>query len=266
VVVREAIILHKIIKPKNLFSCDAAETYCFPDIFKDAGLINEADPKETGLSFQRVYALAAPGLPGESSSGSFRKAGLDERRMMKEKALESQQKEAEAYQKGVQDGYKDGRKAGFAEGLKEIENVLHSLQQAMQEIKKLRKELCLKAEKETVSLSLAIARKILTQEPATNPRVIAGVVKKTFEAIAINAPLRIRINPSELAYLRERRDLIPIEGDVTFVEDASISCGGCLVESLSGDVDARIESQLEMIAEAFLPGLEKNSRELEELA
>jgi len=66
--------------------------------------------------------------------------------------------------------------------------------------------------------------------------------------------------------MRERRHLIPIEGDVTFVEDASISCGGCMVESLSGDVDARIESQIEMIAEAFLPGLEKISRELEEMA
>jgi flagellar assembly protein FliH len=254
--------LHKIIKSQGPFSCVAAETYCFPDIFKGAGLIDETDPKETRSPFHRVYADAASNLPGEPSSGSFRKAGLDERRMMKERALEAQQKEAEAYQEGIQ----DGRKAGFAEGLKEIETVLHSLQQAMQEIKKLRKELCLKAEKETVSLSLAIARKILVQEPATNPRVIAGIVKKTFETIAIHAPVRIRINPSELAYMRERRHLIPIEGEVTFIEDASISCGGCMVESLSGDVDARIESQFEMIEEAFLPGLEKNSRELEGLA
>jgi flagellar biosynthesis/type III secretory pathway protein FliH len=258
--------LHNIIKSQSLFSCDATETYCFPDIFKGVGLIDETDPKETHSSFQRVYVDVASGLPGESSNGNFRKAGLDERRMMKEMALETQQKEAQAYQKGIQDGHKDGRKAGFAEGLKEIETVLHSLHQAMQEIKKLRKELCLKAEKETVSLSLAIARKILVQEPATNPKVIAGVVKKTFETIAINAPVRIRINPSELAYMRERRHLIPIEGDVTFVEDASISCGGCMVESLSGDVDARIESQFEMLEEAFLPGLEKNSQELEELA
>ena len=254
--------MHKIIKSQNLFSCDAAETYCFPDIFKGAGLIDDTEPKENSSSFQRGYADASSGLPGEPLNGSFRKAALDERRMMKERVLEAQQKEAEAYQEGIQ----DGRKAGFAEGLKEIETVLHSLQQAMQEIKKLRKELCLKAEKETVSLSLAIARKILVQEPATNPRVIAGIVKKTFETIAIHAPVRIRINPSELAYMRERRHLIPIEGDVTFIEDTSISCGGCLVESLSGDIDARIESQLQMIEEAFQPGLEKNNLDLEGLS
>jgi flagellar biosynthesis/type III secretory pathway protein FliH len=258
--------LHKIIKSQSPFSCGVAETYCFPNIMNGAGLIDEADSKEAASTFHRVYADVAMGLPGESPNGRFRKAALDERRMMQELALESQQKEAQAYEKGIQDGHKEGRKAGFSEGLKEIEKVLHSLQQAVQEIRKLRKELCLKAEKETVGLSLAIARKILVQEPAANPRVIAGIVKKTFESIAVNAPVRIRINPSELAYMRERRHLIPVEGDVTFVEDASISCGGCLVESLSGDVDARIESQLEMIEEAFLPGLEKNSRELEELA
>jgi flagellar biosynthesis/type III secretory pathway protein FliH len=265
VVEKEAIILHKITKSRSLFSCDTAETYCFPDIFKGAGLIAETDPKETRSSFQRVYIDVASGLPGESSNGNFRTAGFDERKKMQGMILEAQQKEAEAYQKGIQDGHQDGRKAGFAEGLKEIETVLHSLQQSIQEIKKLRKALCLKAEKEIVSLSLAIARKIMVQEPATNPKVIAGVVKKTFETIAINAPIRIRINPSELAYMRERRHLIPMEGDVTFIEDASISCGGCMVESLSGEVDARIESQLEMIEEAFLPGLAKNNQELEEL-
>jgi len=263
---KEAIILYKIIKHRSLFSGDAAQTYCFPNIFKEMGLMDETESKETCSSFQRNFIDVASDLPGESSSGKFIKAGLNERKMKQEMVLEWQQKEAEAYQKGVQDGHKDGFKAGIAEGLKEIETVLHSLQQAMQAVRKLRKELYLKAEKETVSLALAIARKILLQEPATNPKVLANVVKKTFETIAINAPVRIRINPSEMDYMRNRRHLIPIEGEITFTEDAAISCGGCLVESLSGDVDARIESQIEMIEAAFLPGLEKNSQELAELS
>ncbi|MFH0995969.1 MAG: FliH/SctL family protein [Pseudomonadota bacterium] len=271
--------MHKIIKACGLLSCVPSDPYCFPDIFKGAPLADENNPKEkNSASFQRVYINVDSGLPGETPNGDFRKTGLsseaeepvDYQRNCDELIQESQKKAAEAYQNGIQDGHKDGflqgRKAGIAEGLKEIETVLHSLQQAMQEIKKFRLELCLKAEKETVSLSLAIARKILVQEPATNPKVIAGVVKKTFETIAINAPVRIRINPSELAYMRERRHLIPIEGDVTFIEDPSISCGGCLVESLSGDIDARIESQFQMIEEAFLPGLEKNNLDLERLS
>jgi flagellar biosynthesis/type III secretory pathway protein FliH len=270
--------LHKIIKACGLLSCASSEPYCFPDIFKETSQIDEGNPKEKiHASFQRVFINVDSGLPGETT-GKFRKTEsnseseerMDYQKNHDELIRESQKKEAEAYQNGVRDGHTEGfsqgRKTGVTEGLKEIETMLHSLQQAMQEIKKLRKVLCLNAEKETVRLSLAIARKILIQEPATNPRVIADVVKKTFETIAINAPVCIRINPSELAYMRERRHLIPIEGDVTFVEDASISCGGCVVESLSGDVDARIESQLEMIEAAFLPGMEKNNLDLEKLS
>ncbi len=75
-VVREAIILHKIIKSQSLFSCDAAETYCFPDIFKGAGLIDETGTKETGSSFQRVYTDAAHGSAGRAVKWKFQKGGI----------------------------------------------------------------------------------------------------------------------------------------------------------------------------------------------
>jgi flagellar assembly protein FliH len=274
VVEKVVIILHKITKSSSPFTGDAAEAYCFPDIFRGTGPVDEIETKETGSPFQRIFTDMAQGLQGESSNGNFRKAGssretevpIDYQKIMNEMVLESREKEAEAYQKGVRDGHEEGRKAGIAEGLKEIETMLHSLQQAVAEIRNFRKALCLNAEKETVILSLSIARKILAREPAADPKVIAAVVKKTFETVAINAPVRIRINPSELGYMRERRHLIPIEGDVSFIEDASISCGGCVVESLSGDVDARIESQMDMVAEAFSPGLEKIRLDLEELS
>ncbi len=272
--------MHNVIKSRSLSCVDATNTYSFPDIFKETGMTDDANSKASGSSFQRIYVDVDSGQTKESADANFIKSGLfsntdgntdteqiDYQKIIDEMILESRQKEAEAYQNGIQDGHKDGfqqgRKAGVAEGLKEIETILHSLQQAMMDIKQFRKELSLRAERETVSLSLAIAGKILLQEPEMNPRIIAGVVKKTFETIAINAPVRIRINPAELSYMRERRHLIPIEGEVTFIEDSSVSCGGCVVESLSGDIDARIESQLKVVEEAFLPALKKNAEDLE---
>jgi flagellar biosynthesis/type III secretory pathway protein FliH len=296
------IILHKIIKACGLFSCVSSEPYFFPDIVKGASLTDETNPKEKDPTpFQRVYIDVDSVSQGETSD-KFTRAGsavevedqVDYKKNFGELILESQKKEADAYQRGVQDGHRDGysqgnkdgnlqgnkdgnlqgnkdgyakgHEAGVADGLKEVESVIHSLQQALQEIKKLRTELCLNTEKEAVRLSLAIAGKILLREPATTPKIIAEVVKKTFETITINAPVRIRMHPSELAYMRERRHLIPIEGEVTFIDDPSISCGGCVVESLSGDVDARIESQLRMIEEAFLPGMEKIDMDLERIS
>ncbi len=254
-----------------------------------------ADPKSGGSSFQRIFVDMTGDRSIEIPGGSFVKSSfiynteeriedetacktdvqtqdepIDYQKIIQGMMSEAQQKEAEAYQKGIQDGHTDGfqqgHQAGVADGLKEIETMLGSLQQAMNEINTFRKSLSLQAERETVRLSLAIAGKILLQEPAINPGVIADVVKKTFETIAINAPVRIRINPSELSYMQARKHLIPIEGEVTFIEDASISCGGCVVESFSGDIDARIESQLKMVEESFLPGLEKNAQDLEMLS
>ena len=286
--------MHKIIKACGLFSCVSSEPYFFPDIVKGASQTDEINPKgKDATPFQRVYINVDYGLEGETSD-KFTRTGsavetddqADHKTNFDELILESQKKEADAYQRGVQDGNRDGyeqgnregyeqgnkdgyaqgHEAGVADGLKEIESVIHSFQQALEEIKKLRTELCLNTEKEAVRLSLAIAGKILAREPATTPKIIAGVVKKTFETITINAPVRIRMHPSELAYMRERRHLIPIEGEVTFIDDPSISCGGCVVESLSGDVDARIESQLKMIEEAFLPGMEKIDMDLERIS
>lgn len=281
--------MHKIIKALGMLSYASSEPYCFPDI-KEASKSEESNLKEKeSTPFQRVYINVDSGLKGETSdkftrtgSASETEEQVDYQKNFDNLILESHKKEADAYQRGVQDGNRDGysqgnkdgnsqghkdgylqgHRVGVVDGLKEIESVVNVLQQ----IKKLRKELCLNTEKEAVRLSLAIAGKIMAQEPATNPEIIAGVVKKTFETIAINAPVRIRIHPSELAYMQERRHLVPIEGDVTFIDDPSISCGGCLVESLSGDVDARIESQLKIIEEAFLQGMEKIDLDLEKIS
>lgn len=255
-------------------------------------MIGGPDPKSGGASFQRIYIDENADRPVEELEESFVKSSLlyrpedqpddeiiesndvesepepvDYQKIIDEVISEAREKESAAYQQGFEngrkEGFQEGHKAGLIEGMNEIETLIGSLQHAMIEVKKFRKELILQAERETVGLSLAIARKILNVEPAVNPKVIAGVVRKTFETIAVNAPVRIRINPSELSYLQERRHLVPIKGDVTFIEDSTVSRGGCIVESLSGDIDARIESQLNMVEEAFLPGLEKNAQDLE---
>lgn len=265
--------MHKIIKPGGITSQEARETYCFPDIVPAPGQMDINGTQESHLPFQRIFTDSMPGTNGGAAYGEFVKIlsvappeAADPQETIDEMVRQFQQIEADALQKGIQTGREEGWKAGYAEGTQEIASVVLSLKQAMQAFDKFRRELCLQAEKETVQLSLAIARKILNQEPGVNPRVIAGVAKKTFESIAVHAPVRIRINPSERAYLQDRRHMIPLEGDMEFIEDPAISCGGCVVESLAGDVDARIESQFEMIEEAFSSALNKVDRDLEALA
>jgi flagellar assembly protein FliH len=45
--------------------------------------------------------------------------------------------------------------------------------------------------------------------------------------------------------------------NVTFKGEKAIQSGGCMIETELGEIDARIEKQLEAIKESFLNNMEK---------
>ena len=63
------------------------------------------------------------------------------------------------------------------------------------------------------------------------------------------------MNPEDIRIIREYQGEIEKMADlntsVTFEEDSNIAMGGCLVETGSGNVDARIEEQCRLIEESF---------------
>ena len=275
--------MHSFIKGFNLVSVSAIDHYNFPEIMKHSGPASENDPKdtlgaETFGSFQRIFRKNEPDEPEEQAQLEEEpKVNVDYLQVIAELTQKHQKQESESYERGFQkgqaegfskghgEGFSDGHDKGFAEGIKEIEPVQITLQQALKELQKHKEALYLKMEKEVVLLSLAIAKKIIVHEPTVNPDMVVHVVNNALESVALHAPLKLRVNPSEVAYIREHRDAIPVEGDITFIEDPSISQGGCLIESLSGDADARIEEQVQMLDELFAPSLEKIDLELSKL-
>jgi flagellar assembly protein FliH len=47
--------------------------------------------------------------------------------------------------------------------------------------------------------------------------------------------------------------------NVTFEGEESIQSGGCIIETELGEIDARIEKQLEAVKESFLGNMEKEN-------
>lgn len=254
--------MHNFIKGSGIIHFDSAAPYLFPKILKNESIISESDKRDSENFFQRIFLnLDTERLREEEK--------LYLQKKIEELYQEGKNRETDAYNSGIEKGYNDGKadgyKTGFAEGVKEIEPVLRNMKNALKDLDKRRKELYLKAEKEVVSLSLAIAKKIILQEPYVNPDMIVNVVRNAFESFKINPPVRIRVNPSDLAYIQKQKKLILVNDDITFVEDQSISAGGSVIESISGDVDARIEEQILMIEEAFAPEVAKIDMELTRL-
>jgi len=149
---------------------------------------------------------------------------------------------------------------GFAEGQKskhkEVIDALESLATATKSIPTIKKNILEKGEEQMVKLALAIAEKIIQQEVSTKKDVIFAVLKNAIKNIAETEGMKIRLNTQDFRYMMEvKKDFLQsFDGirNVVFEEDSSIKRGGAVVETMFGDVDARLESQIKEIKTAML--------------
>lgn len=149
---------------------------------------------------------------------------------------------------------------GFTEGIefqkKEIAPVQNAIAALIKAIPPVRKDIIEKMEEQVVKLALVIAEKVINQEVATRKEIILGVLKGVLKNISETEGMKIRLNPQDFRYIMEIRNdfLQSIDGvrNVIFEEDISIKRGGAVVETMFGEVDARLESQIKEIKTAIL--------------
>lgn len=110
------------------------------------------------------------------------------------------------------------------------------------------------SEPELASLSVDIARKILRQEVTQNPEAVLKIVRAAIYRVK-DKEVRVLVNPSDLDTVRNERDSFAGIADglssVEIVADRRVGQGGCVLETPSGSIDARIETQLTHIAEVI---------------
>jgi len=154
-----------------------------------------------------------------------------------------------AYQRGFQ----AGREIGIKIGRSEIAPQVEFIQKLAQELKDKRDKIIKEAELTVIRLALQIARKVIHQEVSTNPDLILYVVRESLKKVADESKVKVRVNPADLRILEQNKDAIfPNIEPLAFIADDEISCGGCVVETDSGIIDARLEAQLAEIEEALL--------------
>lgn len=154
----------------------------------------------------------------------------------------------------------DAHGKGYAEGLqaqnKDIAAKLEMLASITKTIPQIKKDILAKGEEQMVKLAIAIAEKILQQEVATRKEIILDVLKGSLKNIAETEGMKIRLNPQDFRYMMEvKKDFLQsFDGirNIVFEEDSSIKRGGAVVETMFGEVDARLENQLKEIKAALL--------------
>ena len=170
------------------------------------------------------------------------------------------------YQKGFQDGLEKGQQdaaeAARERSAEKLEPLVNGLQQGLLQLKNLRQDIYQKIENEVVELALAIARKVICREVEMDREVVVGVAREALAKVEDPGTITIKMNPGDLQFINETKyqlsDLIENIENVTLAPEDNVKRGGCVIETNMGEIDARIENQLQAIEDSFRSAVEKS--------
>jgi len=179
--------------------------------------------------------------------------------LRKERARSPSSGEEGIWKVKIAEARKEGYERGFAEGRESLKGSVQKLTEALMKVTReldvLKRRLFDEAEKEMLKLVIATAEKVIRREVATDRSVILDVLREATRALIDRENVKIRLNPQDLTFLNEVKPEFPKEikelKNVTFHADDSIEPGGAVLETTMGEVDARLEQQLEEIKKTF---------------
>lgn len=145
------------------------------------------------------------------------------------------------------------RQQGYEEGMNlarsEIAQATEIIKNVADSILENRQKLINDIEDNIVSLAVEIAEKIMAEQLKVEPKVVLSVTKKALMVATEREHLALRINPDDLDVVKSGKDEITSLMDgiqkIEIIPDRRIGRGGVVMETRVGNVDARIESQLE---------------------
>ena len=98
--------------------------------------------------------------------------------------------------------------------------------------------------REVLELACELARQVLRHELSVNPNALQPVIREALGLlVAENKSAVIRLNPLDLEVLEEVVRAEFTSMSLTFLADATVAKGGCLIESAGTVVDGSIEKR-----------------------
>ena len=120
-----------------------------------------------------------------------------------------------------QQGYAAGQAAGIQQASERIEPAAAALNRIAGELASTGKRFRAEVEEDTVKLAIAIARRVLHRELATDPEAIQGLVIAAFQKLNARETHRLRLSPSDAAILEQNRARFAFPPALQVVADAA---------------------------------------------
>jgi flagellar biosynthesis/type III secretory pathway protein FliH len=151
----------------------------------------------------------------------------------------------EGYARGLADGEHKAR-ANAQQQVKDALGLVKGIVAQMREVASLAPAVI---EENIAALAVIVARQIVAREVSLDRELVADLVRRALTEFPIEQSVRIRVNPLDLALLTidDGTEMPPItqNRDASWLADARVARGGCLVEGRDRIVDGRVDTALE---------------------
>jgi len=161
--------------------------------------------------------------------------------------------EADGLRRGAIDrGYNEGLDVAaqqYCDAIDRLEKLMNALREE-------REAFFAGIESQVVKLSVEIAEKILRHELESSPEAVLDIVKLALLQLTDRDSIVLRVSPYDAELIKQHRDAIREAAggirQIDVIEDRRIDRGGCVAESSSGSLDARVSSQLSEVTRALM--------------
>lgn len=192
---------------------------------------------------------------------------LEETELQKNQLLAMAKKEAEAilekaneeskniYENAKREGYSNGFKSGKEKGYQEYIQLINEATEIKKETLRTKKKLAQELEKEIIDLVIFSIGKVIDYELDHNHEILLRLIKKGLEKCTFTETLIVRTSEYDYDVVNSYKNKIFMmtEGidEIQIKSDAALSRGSVVIETLSGKIDASINTQLDQIQTLF---------------
>ncbi|HEY1341958.1 MAG TPA: FliH/SctL family protein [Bryobacteraceae bacterium] len=155
-------------------------------------------------------------------------------------------------------GVREGEAAGRVRAAAELQPVMEKLARAIEELATMRPRLRRDAERDTIRLALAIARRVLRREISIDPEALRGLVLAALEKLQLQEVVRVRVHPSQAPAMAECLRKLSGGAQVEVAADGSREPGTVILETERGNLDASVDAQLQEIERGLADRLRKH--------
>lgn len=177
------------------------------------------------------------------------------RRDAEETARQAREEAEAAVRRAREDGYARGLEEARAAMAEETAAAREQARVVLRSAEETRRETLAALDGEVRELALTIAEQVVGRQLSLDPGVVESIAGEALRLVRDREQVVLFAHPEDAALLRARADdlraVLGPGASFTIMEDASLTCGGCLIDTGEGLVDARLESRWQALREVL---------------